>query len=170
MSFTDARVLSPNTTSSPDEVRVALSRIAGFIDNPIADVSITPIASTTTPRKVTLQVRDRLNNPWKARWIVWVMVGPTQWSISASGAQTVVLVTGHALVQVVTGALLRGVTNSSGILEFTIDTTGSVWVTVDVEGRAQSSTEVVISARGTGHGWLFNNNTNSAHILLATWE
>lgn len=145
MSYNEARVMTHAPDSgNADELRLALTRIAGFIDNPIADVSITPETTATSPRLVTFQVRDRLNVAWKARWWVEIMVGTSEYD--AGGTQTLTIVTGAVMVQIVPDVLVRCLTDANGVVALNVAAAaGTRYITASVVGRAQSSGAVSIT-------------------------
>lgn len=138
MAFDEAKVMpSDIDAKSVQAVALAFSQLAGFIDNPIADVRISAETPTASPRTVTIQVRDRLNNPWPGRWWVKVLVGTT--AFDAGGTHTVTWTSGAVVLVLSPDESYLCLTNSDGSLELTLAAAaGTRHFTASVVGRAQS--------------------------------
>lgn len=144
MPFNDSRTLTPIDGKKPDDIALFAARVASLIDNPIADVKITPETDTTSPRTVTIQVRDRHGDVWKGRWWVRVMVGDAEYG--SLGTHTVALVTGEQMLNLAPDRVVDILTTSDGSASFSIAASaGTRYVTASIIGRAQSSGTVSIT-------------------------
>lgn len=139
MSFDDTRVMSHGAdVHDADDMRMAMTRVAGFIDNPIADVKITPAASTASPRTINIQVRDRLNEAWKGRWWVRLAFGASEWAVG--GGQTITVTSAGASVVIVVDQVYDILTNADGTIALQLAAAaGTRYFTASVIGRAQST-------------------------------
>ena len=129
---------------TPEQMRLALTQVAGFIDNPIADVLVTPEETETSPRTITIQVRDRLNVNWKGRWWVRVAFGSTEWE--RDGSLTITITSAAISIPIVADQVYDLLTNSDGTATLTIDgADDTYYLTSTVLGRAQSSSVEIAS-------------------------
>lgn len=144
MAFGDARVLSADVlTSRPDAMRLLVAQLAGFIDNPLADLLITPEATTASPRKVAFQVRDRIDEPWPGRWWLLLAFGSAEFTLGTG--QTLTVVTGSGF-ELAADSVLLVLTDATGLAEVEIDAAaGNRHVTASVVGRAQASGAIAIT-------------------------
>ena len=64
----EQRSLSPNLR--PESFQ---QQVSALIDNPVALLKVTELgAESANTRAITLQVVDRLGNPWAGRWLIYV--------------------------------------------------------------------------------------------------
>lgn len=104
--------------NDPRAVANAIRDIGLFLDQPLAGVRITGELATTSPRKVTLQVVDRLGAAKPGRWWVRFTVGDTEWTSSAT--QTIAVTSSLQAITVTADEVYDVLTNADGIAEFNI--------------------------------------------------
>ncbi len=144
MSFKDPRVLAPVPEGDVTAMRAALTKVAGFIDDPIADVRFSPEDDDSSPRSVTIQVRDRLNKPWAGRWVLFLSFSTTQWGSDAT--QTVAISGAASVTEIASNAAYIVVTESDGSCLAEIGgISAEYYITASVIGRAQLSPAVELS-------------------------
>lgn len=107
---------------------------------PVAGVSITASAVVAGTRTITLQVKDRLRQDWKGRWLVRVWISPTSGGDPDPTDNTVGIVTGYQGQIFVADAEFEGITDTDGVFEFdlTVVGTGSRFVTAIVIGKGET--------------------------------
>jgi len=144
MAFNDIRVMRSDIKPDPGDIRLAFTNLAGFLDNPIADVRITAETPTASPRTVTLTVRDRLDVPWQGRWVLLVMVGDT--SYQQDGTHTLTIAAANTVAELVADKCYILLTDSDGTVDIDIAAAaGSKRVSASVVGRMQVSTAITIT-------------------------
>lgn len=144
MAFKDQRVFQSDVRENQRDVRHAFGSVAAFIDNPIANVKFSPETTTSSPRTVTITVRDRLDVQWKARWVVLVCISSSEYS--SSNTQSVSILTGNLIMQSVNRETMTLITEADGTCSFEIYSPSTTrYVTCTVLGRAQS-TSVAVAA------------------------
>lgn len=143
--FEDSRVLqSKPDVGNTNNLRLFAQQLAGFIDNPIADVRFTPEDVTASPRSVTVQVRDRLGEPWKARWWVLLMFGDAAFDTTAT--QTISFTGGAVAIEIKPDQVYLAMTDANGSIALTIaGSADDYFITASVVGRAQSSGAVPVT-------------------------
>lgn len=144
MAFRDQRVFQSDVRETSRDVRHAFGDVAAFIDNPIASVKFSPEVDTLSPRTVTITVRDRLDVPWRARWVLLVCISSSEYS--SSNTQGVAMLTGNLVMQSANKETLTIITQADGTCSFEIYSPSTTrYVTCTVLGRAQTTAVTLTS-------------------------
>jgi hypothetical protein len=144
MAFSDIRVMRSDVKPDAADIRLAFTNLAGFLDNPLADLRITAETPTASPRTVTLAVRDRLDVPWPGRWLVLFTVGETAYK--QDGTHTITVPTDNIVATLVADKCYLIVTDSSGSVSIDIAAAaGTRKVSASVIGRMQASAALTIT-------------------------
>jgi len=93
-----------------------------WFDTPIATCTMTAGAEAANKRRITLQVVDRLKNPWPSRWLVWVFLTPTETGAPSGAGNTVAFIQGDVQITAVIGGmwLVQADVNGQIVLDVTI--------------------------------------------------
>jgi hypothetical protein len=106
-------------------------------------VSVAAGDEATNARTITLQVRDRLKNPWPRRWRVRVRIATTEGG-NASGGHAVAFTIGTVTETILIGGEWEVETNSAGAAAFTLTIAGAAtrYIHADILGKDRSSAAI----------------------------
>lgn len=171
---TPPRVLHPNIPFTPQDVTMALKRIAGFLDNPIACCLVTAGVETADAIRLTVQVKDRLVDDFRPPtpsthlvflWFSETPVGPP------SAVGSVAWVQGDPIAVLTADAVFIATSDEDGliVLDASLSGTESRYLNTLVLGRADPGTIVSWVDAPVGAGsWDFSVG-NSEHAALV-WD
>lgn len=124
----------------PDVVR----SMAHLWDEPLAGVTVTPAESTAASRLVTIQVVDRLGEPWKGLWLLTVYLSDTAGGAPAvTGSPSTTVDLGETLY--VDNYVRILVTDTAGKVRLSLDDAGTFVVNVAMPLRLSASAEIEVT-------------------------
>jgi hypothetical protein len=123
----------------------AFTRMADLFDEHRAAAQITAGAEDGgNTRRFTIQVVDRLREPWKARWRVLVKIG-TAADGDPAGTQTVSVATGTLLQTIAADQLLMVLSTPNGLIEVDVTIAGAEtrYLAAEVVGKFDTETGAI---------------------------
>lgn len=117
------------TLRAHTDPREAQRQLAIHFDSPEASVRGTAGAEDTNVTRFTLQVVDRLGNPWArvggGRWLVFVYISPTEHGDPSATGNTVAFVTGTVVQTIVAHSTYLVLTDADGLIELDVTVAGA---------------------------------------------
>lgn len=140
----DIRVLkqSGNTDS-------VIRALRTHFDSPLAHCKVTAAAENTDARRITLQVRDRIQEHWEERWLVTFYLTATTGGDPSATGNTVAFVAGTVFQTVTANAAYVVLSDENGrvVFDLTIAGAASRFVCTSVAGgRIKESIEFTWAA------------------------
>lgn len=100
-------------------------QVRGNFDRDIASLRVTAGAESTNTRRITIQVIDRVNVPWKARFCVEVWLQATAGGDPSATGNTVSWVAPIPYATFLPNGHWRVITDSDGQAQFDVEITGA---------------------------------------------
>lgn len=95
------------------------------IDAPVVYWDVTAGAEGTNKRRITLQAKDRVNNPWKERFVCEFWLATASGGSPSATGNTYALVTGTLLQAVTANAHYRVLSDANGVVAFDLTIAGA---------------------------------------------
>lgn len=108
----------------PPAVAQYLTRVAGFIDQPIADGAVSVGAEAANVRRFTLEVVNRLDRPRPGRWLVLVWLAETAYG-APGGTQTTSFNAGTVVEELAADQAWVVLTDADGAVELDVTVAGA---------------------------------------------
>lgn len=126
-----------------------LRALRTHFDSSIAHCKVTAATEDTNVRRITVQVRDRLLEPWEDRWLVTVYLTATTGGDPSATGNTVAFVAGTVFQTVTANAAYVVLSDENGrvVFDLTIAGAASRFVCTSVAGgRVRESIEFTWAA------------------------
>ena len=116
-------------------MQVFAAEVARQLGLPIADVIVTAGAEAANVRRITIQVVDRLETQWTARWEALVWLSSTDGGDTAA-ADGSTIVNGTAIQTITTDGAWRFISDANGriVIDVELSGAGTRYVAVSIAG------------------------------------